>query len=83
MADDMETQPTIVTVLERINALGEQLHARIHMLNIEITERLDRIEGSVNMLHAKIDTLNEELLDVKAGQRILSRRVDNLESKAS
>lgn len=79
MTDEMETKPMLTAILERINALGEQMNERFEQVNA----RLDRIEESVDKLHAKVDILNEEMLDLRASHRLLSRRVDNLESKAS
>lgn len=67
-----DTKPGITAVLERINALGEQLNKRIDDLRADI-HRLDR----------KIELYHEDLTNYRIKQRDLEDRVDKLEQKPS
>jgi predicted component of type VI protein secretion system len=68
--DDAATKPTIETVLERINVLGESLHSEIADLKSDtrtIKERLhdfdvriDRVESVVNATRAEMLTLRAD-----------------------
>jgi hypothetical protein len=88
------TQPTIETVLERINALGERLEAKItaeiQALRIEMNERFNEVEKrftqvdeELSTLNEKIGILNDDFLEVKAQQRMHGKRIGDLERKAS
>ena len=69
-ADDVTTKPTIETVLERINTLGESLHSEIaglkadmafvkeHMHDFDV--RIDRVESVVNGTRAEMLTLRAD-----------------------
>jgi len=92
------TQPTIETVLERINQLGESLGAEMNQrvdafeqnltqqitnLRAEMNERFSQVDGQLAKLNAKVDVLNDELLNLKADQRMHGKRIDELERQAS
>jgi len=90
MTDDLNTKPMLNAILERINALGEQLNARIDALSEEMNERFTRvdarleyIEKSMQQLGVQVQILNREIFGLKTDHEILVSRVDNLESKAS
>ena len=89
-ADDNITKPTIETVLDRINSLGEKFDSRMGALD----DRMSALEGEVaeirndlrtglKKVEYKIDYLNKNILQVIADQKDLEERVENLESKAS
>jgi len=92
------TQPTIETVLERINALGESLSAEIVKvrtdLSAEITKvRVDlsaeiqsfreEVDEKLYKLDGKLDVLNEDFLEIKGEQKRHGRRLNELERKLS
>ena len=88
--DDMSTKPTIETVLDRINALGENLSRQIGSLREEFNTRIGALEGQVAEIHItlktfsrKIDVLNNNVLQLQADQMDLHDRVEKLETKAS
>ena len=101
MSDDLTvppTQPTIETILERINALGESLSAEIikvrHDLSTEITKvRVDlsaeiqsfreEVDEKLYKLDGKLDVLNEDFLEIKGEQKRHGRRLNELERKLS
>jgi hypothetical protein len=63
-ADDANTKPTIETVLERINTLGESLHAEIKNLRGDtesIGGRIDRIDARLEKFGGRFDGLDERL----------------------
>lgn len=88
--DNMDTKPTIETVLERINTLGENLSQQINSVKDELNGRIDSLESQVGEIRAilrdfsfKIEALNKNFLQLQANQIDLQERVGNLESKAS
>jgi len=81
--DDVTTNPTIETVLQRINSLGEKLDGRISALENEMGEIRKDLRTGLRMVERKIDVLNDNILRVAADQKDLEKRVENLESKVS
>jgi chaperonin cofactor prefoldin len=88
--NDNITKPTIDTVLERINALGEKfdtrmgaLEDRMGALEGEVSEIRNDLRTGLRMVERKIDLLNKNILQVSADQKELEERFENLESKAS
>src|SRR6266545_1870477 len=91
------TQPTIDTVLERINAvaenvsalagnlsaLAENVSAIAENLSRQISEMRAEMLERFSRLDKKIDILNHELLEVKAEQARHGERITDLERKAS
>lgn len=75
-SDNLDTKPTIETVLERISELGTKLEAQIAGIRSEISDGFAK-------LGKKIDIMNRELLDLKAEHEQLRDRVDSIERKAS
>lgn len=72
MSNDANTQPTIETVLQRINALGERFE-----------KRFDEAIGQLKSLSRKLDVINKELLEMKGEQQELRDRIEVLERKPS
>jgi uncharacterized protein YPO0396 len=83
MADDATTKPTIETVLDRINALGENLGGRLERVEQQVTALRSDMEAGLRQIGRKIQVLNDNILTVQADHRDLIRRVEDLESKAS
>lgn len=96
-SDDMTTKPTIETVLERINKLGENLMARFDALESEVAVLridVDAIKSEMSALRVdmqkgfrhvekKLDVLNKGLFETRADVRELEERVEEIESKVS
>jgi len=76
--DDKTTKPTIETVLEKINALGQQM---VEMREMIIELRTDLRIG-LKGVERKIGVLNDNMLTLQADQRDLESRVEKLEPKA-
>jgi prefoldin subunit 5 len=83
MSDDGTTKPTIETVLDRINALGQSLGERLERVEQQLTALRAATEAGLKQIGRKIEVLNDNILTVQADQRDLMRRVEDLESKAS
>ena len=60
--DDVTTNPTIETVLQRINSLGEKLDGRISALENEMGEIRKDLRTGLRMVERKIDVLNDNIL---------------------
>jgi hypothetical protein len=82
-SDDLTARPTIETVLERINQLGEQLRADIQNSREELINQIGLLRKDVLSIDRKIGIINKELLEVKADQSALGERVEKLEQKPS
>lgn len=83
-------QPTLETILERINALEERLGSEIKMLRAgqeELGAHLqsfrDEVMEKLAKVNRKFDVLNDELLEYKAEQKRHGKLFDELERKAS
>jgi hypothetical protein len=90
MTDDGMTKPTLDTVLERVNAIGDALTNRLSDFQKQVEGGFNRIESQITALQAdlrklyrKIEILNDNILNVQANHRDLLVRVEDLESKAS
>jgi hypothetical protein len=59
------TQPTIQTVLERIDALSHNLNAHIDKLEDQVGIRLDRIGSEVKATHSEMFTLRADFKEFK------------------
>lgn len=62
--DELPTQPTIETVLERINALGERLEAKItaeiQSLRAEMNERFAEVNQRFSQVDEQLSTLKRK-----------------------
>ena len=81
--DDVTTNPTIETVLERINSLGEKFDGRMSSLGSEVGEIRKDLRTGLKQVERKIDVLNNSMLQMVADRKDLEERVENLETKAS
>lgn len=70
IAEKYDTNPTIETVLERINALGTQLNARVDSLEEQLDIRLDRIESEVKLTHSEVYALRADLKELKSELKV-------------
>ena len=71
--NDAVTKPTLETVLERINALRDDLSSQIatirdgvESLRNEVEIRLDRIEGMTNQTRAEMLTLRADFREYRS-----------------
>jgi predicted nucleic acid-binding Zn-ribbon protein len=70
MSNDATTKPTIETVLERIDKLGESLTAQINLVRDDIRE-----------LERRMDVMSIDLNKLRAEVRRLDDRIDKLEKQ--
>jgi hypothetical protein len=91
IGEKYQTKPTLETILERINALGEGLNARIDGLEIKLTERIDKFEQHVEArfdrtdnrlddLTTKMKLLNEDVLQMRSDISRMTKRVEGIET---
>ncbi|MDQ3687837.1 MAG: hypothetical protein M3430_19855 [Acidobacteriota bacterium] len=76
MGDETDTGPTLDTILERINVLGNELRGDIASLREDMNMAFRKMED-------KIDVLNQNILEVRADYRDLKRRMESLEKRAA
>ena len=76
MPEDVTTKPTLETVLERINALGDKsdsfhegLESKLDSFREEIGIRLDRIESVTNATRAEMLTLRADFREFRASRK--------------
>ena len=79
--DDITTKPTIETVLEKINALGEQVNGQLSDLGSQVAELRagqDELRSDVAQLRVGQVELRNDIADLNVGQRKLVRRIETL-----
>jgi hypothetical protein len=83
MTDEGVTQPTIETVLERINALGLSMGERMEKIESEVSQMRQDINTGFRRVERKIELLNRDFLGIRGDNEDLLQRIESLESKAS
>jgi hypothetical protein len=81
--DEGTTRPTIETVLERINAVGEALASQISELGKEVAQLRSEVEQGFRRVERKIQILNNDFLGIRGDQEDLLRRIEAIEGQAS
>lgn len=87
--DEMTTQPTILTVLERLDEMRAEIKDRFDTMQAEVAQvngRLDKIEAEMNArfdamqaeMNARFDVVEQEFKAVRADIRRLDRGFDKL-----
>ena len=76
-ADNLDTKPTIETVLQRINALAEKMDAQSTSIKEDIAELRARLGEELSKVHARLDT---ELGKINERLNEYEERFDRLES---
>jgi phage host-nuclease inhibitor protein Gam len=90
--EERTTQPTIITVLERIQALDERMQRsegrtenrfdRLeHQIASEIASLREEMNRNFRKLETKIQLLNEDILNMRETQRDALHRIIDLEHK--
>jgi len=77
------TQPTLETILERINALGERMDAKLTEIQSQMTEVRDGQEKIKTELWALRTVFSRSYGDLMIGQEMHERRISDLEKKVS
>jgi len=74
------TQPTLETVLERINEMGRSLsaeiHTRINALDEKLSGEIQGLKAEVKHMNRKFEIMTGEWLDQKARSREAEARLD-------
>ena len=83
--DDLTTKPTLETVLERINAVGETLTSRMDVivndvaqLRTDMNQRFDAVEQRFATVDTEIANLRR---DVERGFRVVERKMGYLSTE--
>ena len=88
---ELNTQPMVDAVLERLQLLETRLENRLLQTSGATAAHLEQLIGALraemnenfSRVRDEIAILNEDTLKPRAGQRELFRRIEELESKAS
>jgi hypothetical protein len=75
-ADNLDTKPTIETVLQRISELGERLESKID-------SRFAELRSDMRTLQARVDEISIDVNKVRGDLRVMNARIVTLEEKAS
>jgi hypothetical protein len=85
-SDNLDTKPTIETVLERINELGTRvetridgLDARIGTLETAVTELRKEVDHGFRDMERRLDTVGGEMIKLRGDMRYVHDRIDKLE----
>jgi len=69
MTDDMNTRPTIETVLERIGAFDQKVDDRINALERKIDDRFDKVDNEIDRLASVAYSTKAEMVTLRADFR--------------
>jgi hypothetical protein len=83
LPNDATTKPTIETVLDRINALGDTLTLRMNEIVVNVAQLRNDVEQGFRRVERKIELLNNDFLEIRSDQKDLLTRIESLERKAS
>jgi septal ring factor EnvC (AmiA/AmiB activator) len=78
-----DTEPTMYTVMERLNGLDQSLTSMQESIQESADRRHAETNANFRKLDDKMDILNRRVLDSEANQVDLRRRIEALETKAS
>ncbi|HEX5731289.1 MAG TPA: hypothetical protein VF131_00530 [Blastocatellia bacterium] len=81
-SDDLDTKPSIETVLERINELGARLETRIGALENGVTELRDEVRQGFRDMERRIEVMSSDMVKLRGDMRYVQDRIDKIE-KAS
>jgi chromosome segregation ATPase len=79
--DDINTKPTIETVLERVNELGEQLTGQLTELRngqAELRSEVAELRAGQMELRSDVATMKGDLADLNVGQRKIVHKIEIL-----
>jgi hypothetical protein len=74
-SDNMSTKPTIETVLERINVLGQQFHTEMESVRESLSAQLGELRGGITELKERIEKQQAEF---SAALRKIDRKIEIL-----
>jgi uncharacterized coiled-coil DUF342 family protein len=91
-SNDQSTQPTIATLLERINELGNELRGEINALGNELRGEIKGVKSDVAefrsemgefrfQMERRIDVLSIDMNKLRADMRRMYDRFDKLEKQ--
>ena len=69
MTEDATTRPTIETVLERINALGESMNERINALGERMDRRFEAVNERLEQMDTRLDRTQAMVHEMRADFR--------------
>jgi hypothetical protein len=81
-SDNLDTKPTIETVLECINELGARLETRLSGLETAVEEMRAEMRQGFHVLERRVDTVSIDMNKLRSDLRFIDDRLDKLE-KAS
>jgi hypothetical protein len=81
-SDNLDTRPTIDTVLERINELGSRLETRIGTLENAVTELRNEMHHGFRDMERRLEAVGGEMIKIRADLSYVHDRIDKIE-KAS
>ncbi len=88
--NDVNTKPTLETVLERINAVADSItqlrtdvDQRFNAAANDIAQLRKDVEQGFRRVERKIDLLNRDFLSIRGDQDDMLSRIESLENKAS
>jgi hypothetical protein len=71
MPDESQTRPTLDTILERINALGTEVHGNIESLRQEVNSFRVAVEDRLEQIETRLDRTQGIVLETRADLREL------------
>ena len=79
-SENMDTKPTIETVLERISELGVRLETRIGTLENSVTGLREEVRQGFRDLERRIEVMSIDMVKLRGDLRYVHDRIDKLEN---
>ena len=79
--DEMTTQPTMNTLLARLDEWGARFTNELTKVNAGQAELRDDLNAGLRRVERKIEILNDNLLTIKADIRDVEVRLEKIESE--
>ncbi len=77
--DDMTTQPTLTTLLERVQKAETGLYQAIEQLGLRIQGEIQSVRGEVETVRGQVETVRREMHEeIQALRRELHDEIDTL-----
>jgi len=83
MGDEMDTKPTIETVLERLDAFREAVEVRFDRIEDEVTALRKEMNAGFHKVDRKFEILSGDILKLRGDIGLLEDSLDKLETKPS
>jgi hypothetical protein len=81
--DELNTEPMLETILERVNALRDEVREFRDQQNANVESLRKDFLAAQHRVERQISVLNDQFLKIRTDQTLIEDRLDQIETKAS